>query len=67
MIQRREDESVTAFTVRRMTAEIITNELEDLANCFEGAADTHATWTALEIADTIRERLKNHPFEKLIP
>ena len=59
MIQRREDESVTAFTMRRLTVDIICTELEELANNFEGAGPD-APWTGQEIADHIRERIKNY-------
>ncbi len=60
MMQRREDESVTAFTMRRLTADIVYTELEELANNFEGAGP-EAPWTGQEIADHIRDRIKNHP------
>lgn len=45
------------------TEEIIKHELEELAQCFEGAGP-EAPWTGQEIADAIRERIKNHHFRK---
>jgi len=60
MFQRREGESVTEFTWRRCVHEIISTELEDLAQAFEGAGPD-APWRGQEIADHIRERIKNHP------
>jgi hypothetical protein len=41
------------------TEEIIKCELEELAQLFEGAGPD-APWTGQEIADTIRERIRNH-------
>lgn len=41
-------------------AEIIHRELEELASNFEGAGPD-APWTGQEVADAIRERIKNHP------
>lgn len=60
MIIRHESEGMTEFTIRRMRAEIIEKELADLAACFEGAGP-EAPWTGQEIADHLRERIKNHP------
>ena len=60
MITRRGDEGMTEFTIRRMRAEVIERELKDLADCFEGCGpDT--PWTSQDIADKLRERIKNHP------
>lgn len=60
-IERREGEGMTEFTIRRMRAEIIERELEELATNFEGAGlDAH--WLGQEIANSIRERIKNHHF-----
>jgi hypothetical protein len=44
-------------SVKRST---IINELEELAENFEGAG-ADAPWRGQEIADAIRERIKNHP------
>ena len=60
MVTRCEDEGMTEFTIRRLRAEIIEKELADLANCFEGAGP-EAPWRGQEIADHIRDRIKNHP------
>lgn len=60
MIIRRPDEGMTEFTIRRIKAEIIRKELEELAANFEGAGPD-APWRGHEIADAIRERIKNHP------
>ena len=40
--------------------DLIRAELEALAEAFEGAGP-EAPWTGQEIADHIRERIKNHP------
>lgn len=39
---------------------ILRDELEQLAEHFEGAGPD-APWRGQEIADAIRERIKNHP------
>lgn len=59
MMQRREDESITAFTMRRLTCEIVCTELEELAQEFD--ADPDCRWTGSEIADHLRRRAKDHP------
>lgn len=59
MLQRREDESVTAFTMRRLTCEIVCTELEELARDFD--ADPEQRWTGSQIADYLRDRANNHP------
>lgn len=41
--------------------EIIECELEELAQMFEGAGPD-APWRGQEIADAIRDRIKNHHF-----
>ena len=41
--------------------EVIRRELEDLAENFEGAGPD-VPWTGQDIADAIRERIKNHHF-----
>lgn len=41
-------------------SDLIRAELEALAEAFEGAGP-EAPWTGQEIADHIRERIKNHP------
>jgi hypothetical protein len=43
------------------TKEIIECELEELAQLFEGAGP-ESPWTGQEIADAIRERIKNHHY-----
>lgn len=53
-------ETVTSYWVRRICAEAIRNELEELACNLEGAGP-EAPWTGQEIADHIRDRIKNHP------
>jgi hypothetical protein len=60
MIHRRDGEGMTEFTIRRIRAEVIERELKDLADCFEGAGPD-APWRGQEIADHLRERIKNHP------
>lgn len=59
MLQRREDESVTAFAMRRLTCEIICTELEELARGFD--ADPDLQWTGSEIGDYLRDRANSHP------
>lgn len=59
MMQRREDESVTAFTMRRLTCDIVCTELEELARDFE--ADPDQRWTGSQIGDYLRDRAANHP------
>lgn len=59
MMQRREDESVTAFTMRRLACEIVCTELGDLAQEFE--ADPECRWTGSEIGDFLRRRAEDHP------
>jgi hypothetical protein len=59
MFQRREDETITQFTLRRLTHEIISTELEDLAQMFEDSI--HENWGRQEIADYLRQRSGNHP------
>jgi len=59
-IERRPGEDFTGFTIRLIKAEIIERELEDLAASYEGAGPD-ALWTGKEIADHLRERIKNHP------
>lgn len=59
MMQRREDESVTAFTMRRLTYDIVCAELEELAQDFDAEDDTR--WTGSEIADFLRRRAADHP------
>ena len=41
-------------------SEVLKEELEELASNFEGAGPD-APWTGQEIADHIRDRIKNHP------
>jgi hypothetical protein len=43
-----------------MVAEIIERELNELACAFEDA-DPDGMWRGQEIADHLRERIKNHP------
>lgn len=59
MMQRREDESITAFTMRRLTCEIVCTELEELAQQFE--SDPECRWTGSEIGDFLRRRSQDHP------
>lgn len=59
MLQRREDESVTAFTMRRLSCDIVCAELEDLAQTFD--SDPECRWTGSEIADFLRSRADDHP------
>ncbi len=51
---------LTQPEVDRMKRATIINELEELADNFEGAG-ADAPWRGQEIADAIRERIKNHP------
>lgn len=54
---------VSLFTAPELThakRAAILNELDELADNFEGAGP-EAPWTGQEIADHIRERIKNHP------
>ena len=59
MMQRREDESVTAFTMRRLTHDIVCAELEELAQNFEANPDER--WTGSELGDFLRGRMLEHP------
>lgn len=59
MMQRRENESVTEFTIRMMAHEIIVRELEELARDFE--ADPDQPWSGTQIGDYLRDRANNHP------
>lgn len=59
MLQRREDESVTAFTMRRISYDLVCAELEDLAQIFDDIADQ--PWTGSQVADYLRDRAANHP------
>jgi hypothetical protein len=59
MITRLEGEGMTEFTIRRIKAEVIERELAELANNFEGTPGI--PWTGQDIADALRERIKNHP------
>ena len=59
MLQRREDESVTAFTMRRLSHEMVCAELEDLAQIFDDIGDQ--PWTGSQVADYLRDRAANHP------
>lgn len=59
MMQRREDESITAFTMRRLTCEIVCTELKELAREFDANPDD--PWTGSMLGDFFRERAKNHP------
>lgn len=51
---------LTLPEVDRMRRATIINELEELADNFEGAGPD-APWRGQEVADAIRERIKNHP------
>ena len=59
MMIRREDETVTQFTLRRLSYEIISTELQDLAREFD--AMNHEHWTSSEVADYLLRRAENHP------
>lgn len=59
MMQRREDESITAFTMRLLTCEIVCSELQDLAQMFD--SDPECRWTGSEIGDFLRRRIDEHP------
>lgn len=59
MMQRRENESITAFTMRKLTCEIVCTELEELARDFDG--DPNCRWTGSEVADFLRRRAEDHP------
>ena len=59
-MEKRKNETLTAFTMRRLVAEIISQELEELASNFEEAG-LDAPWRGQEVADLIRDRIKNHP------
>lgn len=58
-MQRRENESITAFTMRRLTCEIVCAELQELAREFDG--DPTYRWTGSEVADYLRGRAEAHP------
>ena len=51
---------LTALEVADVKRSAIINELDELAENFEGAGPD-APWRGQEIADHIRERIKNHP------
>ena len=51
---------LTKPEVDRVKRAALINELEELAENFEGAGPD-APWRGQEIADHIRERIKNHP------
>ena len=55
------DKSTTkAYWWPVIKAEVLKKELEELASNFEDAGPD-ATWTGQEIADNIRDLIKNHP------
>lgn len=59
MMRRQENESITAFTMRKLTCEIVCTELEELARDFD--TDPECRWTGSEIADFLRRRATDHP------
>ena len=59
MMQRRDNETITAFTMRLLTREIVCTELEDLAQMFD--SDPECRWTGSELGDFFRRRIDDHP------